>query len=85
MTEYPQPMPERSRGGTPTGLPEESEAGPVPTPAQGVTATPSGTLTSPRPGQDTLVERLQEQIRILEIRAGRVEQIVIGKPSPVIQ
>ncbi len=75
MTEYPQPMP---RGGTPTGFPEESEADPVPTPAQGVTATPgpSGTLTRPLPGQDSVVERLQEQIRILEILAGRAEQIV---------
>ena len=69
-------MPEGSRGGTPTGFPEESEADSVPIPAQGVTATLSGTLTRPRPGQDTLVERLQEQIRVLEIRAGRAEQIV---------
>ncbi len=35
MTEYPRPLPEGSRGGTPTGFPEESEADP----AQGVTAT----------------------------------------------
>ena len=76
MTEHPRPMPEGSRGGTPTGFPEESEADSVPIPAQGVTATPSGTLTRPRPGQDSVVERLQEQIRILEIRAGRAEQIV---------
>ncbi len=81
MTEYPWPMPEGSRGGTPTGFQEESEVDPVPTPPQGVTvtATPSGTLTSPLPGQDSLVERLQEQIRILEIRAVRAEQIVQDK------
>ncbi len=64
MTEYPQPVPE-GRGGTPTGFQEETEADPVPTPAQGVTTTSSGNLTSPQPGQDTLVERLQEQIMIL--------------------
>ncbi len=85
MTEYPQPMPEGSRGGTPTGFQEVSEADPVPTPAKGVrvrdnsVTTSSGTLTSPRLGQDSLVERLQEQVRMLEIQEGRAEQIVQDK------
>jgi hypothetical protein len=72
MRREAQPMPERGRGGTQTGFPEESEADPVPTPAQNFTTTLSG----PLPGQDSLVERLQEQIEILEIRAGRAEQMV---------
>ena len=69
-------MPEGSWGGTPTAFQEETEADPVPTPVQGGTATQSGNLTRQRPGQGSLVERLQEQIRMLEIRAGRAEQTV---------
>ena len=44
------------------------------TPFPGAATTPSGTRTFPRPGQDSEVERLQEQVRALQIRAGRAEQ-----------
>ncbi len=73
MTGYNQPTPEcyteGSKGVIPTGFQEESESD----------SAASCTLTSPQPKWGCEVERLQEQIQILEIHVGRAEQKIQDK------